>query len=119
MKSVDELVAHIKAEGHLVNEDLHHVFSKSKDKWHVFLAGLSQEKQETKDAVHLLMQAEFEGKTLTDAEKKQVIDQMKDVLKTVDLLALAILPGGSLVFILGKLLKLNKYMIPSAFLAKK
>lgn len=119
MKSVDELVAHIKSQGHLVHEDLHSAFSKSKDKLHGFLSGLEQEKQETKDAVHLLVQAEFHGRVLTLEEHKQVVEQMKDVLKTVDLVALAVLPGGSLVFIAGKLLKLNQYMIPSAFLKKK
>jgi hypothetical protein len=55
-------------------------------------------------------------KTLTDAEQKQIGDQLKDVLKTIGLTAIAVMPGGFIAGILIKVLKAEKYITPSSFM---
>ena len=118
MKSMEELIAHVKAQGHLVQHDPKVVLDTLKVKFNVFVTNLEQEGREDKVAFQLIIQATFQGKELTHEEKIQVENQLKDSLKTVGLVALTILPGGTLFFILANFLKLNKYIIPSAFLQK-
>ncbi len=84
-----------------------------------FLVKLNEEKDETKQAFELLRLSVFEGKKLSKIEKHQIGEQLKDVLKTVGLVGVAILPGGTLFFILSKFLKLNKYILPSSFITKE
>ena len=83
-----------------------------------FIVNIEKEDHDTKAAFYLMTQSTFHGKKLTHEEKVQIENQMKDVLKTADLIALTILPGGTLFFILASVLHLNKYIIPSAFLKK-
>ena len=56
---------------------------------------------------------------LTQEEKDKIGEQLKDVLKTTGLIGVALLPGGSVFFILTKYLKLNKYVLPSSFQEKE
>ena len=93
--------------------------SKMKSKFKQFIANISQETDETKEAFKLIAQSAKGEKDLTDAEKKQVGDQMKDVLKTVGLAAASVLPGGTVYFLIIKLLKLEKFTLPSAFMTEK
>lgn len=118
MKSMEELVAHVKAEGYMIEHDPKVVLNSLKAKFNVFIENLGKEGKEDKVAFRLIVQATFEGKELTHEEKVQVEEQLKDSLKTVGLVALTVLPGGTLFFILANFLKLNKYIIPSAFLNK-
>lgn len=119
MNSMGELIEHIKAEGHMVTHDPKAVLDNLKHKSSEFVANIQKEGKDTHVAFHLLVQHSVHGKELSHEEKLQIGNQMKDVLKTMDLIALTILPGGALFFILANFLKLNKYIIPSAFLEKK
>jgi hypothetical protein len=56
---------------------------------------------------------------LTPKEKEQIGNQMKDVLKTIGIVGVTLLPGGSIFLILSKVLKINKYVLPSSFLEEK
>jgi hypothetical protein len=89
-----------------------------KSKFKKFITALKQEGKETKVAFTLLAQAAQGKKNLSDAEKKQIGDQMKDVLKTIGLTAIAVLPGGSIAAILIKLLKAERYILPSSFITE-
>jgi len=92
---------------------------KMKTKFKDFLAKIKQEGEETKQAFVALANAVKDGKQLSPAEREQIGDQMKDVLKTLGFTAAAVLPGGTLYFILVKLLKLEKYTMPSSFITEK
>jgi len=89
-----------------------------KVKFKKFIAALKQEGKETKQAFVLLAQAAQGKKTLTANEKKQIGDQMKDVLKALGLTAIAVLPGGLIAGLIIKLLKAEKYITPSAFMTE-
>jgi hypothetical protein len=93
--------------------------NKIKVKFKDFVTKISQETEETKEAFKLIVQAAKGEKDLSDIEKKQVGDQMKDVLKTIGLTTASILPGGTIYFIIIKLLKLEKYTLPSSFLSER
>ena len=99
--------------------DLKKYVDKIKKGFNKFIEALKQEKQETKDAFNLLVQAVKEKKELSPEEKKEIGNQLKDVFKTIGYVGLFALPGGSLFTILFNLLKLNKYVLPSAFLDKQ
>jgi hypothetical protein len=118
MNTIEELAAHIKAEGHLPSYDHKALLEKLKTNYVTFIVDIEKEDHDTQAAFHLMSQSTFHGKQLTPEEKAQIGNQMKDVLKTVDLIALTILPGGTVFFILAGVLHLNKYIIPSAFLKK-
>ena len=87
-----------------------------KSKFNKFVKAIKQESQETKEAFKLLILAATGKKTLTDAEQKQIGDQLKDVLKTIGLTAIAVMPGGFIAAILIKVLKAEKYITPSSFM---
>jgi hypothetical protein len=89
-----------------------------KSEFHQFISNMDKEKDETKEAFKLIAQSAKGEKDLTDAEKKQIGDQMKDVLKTVGLTAASVLPGGTIYFLIIKLLKLEKFTLPSSFLTE-
>jgi uncharacterized protein (UPF0335 family) len=94
------------------------LLDKMKSKFHQFISNMGKEKDETKEAFKLIAQSAKGEKDLTDAEKKQIGDQMKDVLKTVGLTAASVLPGGTIYFLIIKLLKLEKFTLPSSFLTE-
>ena len=89
-----------------------------KSKFKKFIEALKREGKETKVAFTLLAQAAQGKKNLSDAEKKQIGEQMKDVLKTIGLTAMAVLPGGLIAALIIKLLKAEHYVTPSAFMAE-
>ena len=94
------------------------LITKLKTGWKDFVKAIKQEGKETQEAFVLLNQAAQGKITLTPEQKKQIGDQMKDVLKTLGYITIFSLPGGSIVTILLKVLKLNKYVLPSAFLTE-
>lgn len=104
-----------------VNEEIlpSDFFSKLKMRFRDFVQKVQQENQETKEAFAMLVQAAQGKKNLTPAERKAIGEQMGDVIKTMGLGAASVLPGGSIYFLLIKLLKLQKYTLPSSFLAEK
>jgi hypothetical protein len=100
----------------LLEKEAQKLYAKYKNEFENFLKAMGKEERGTKEAFVLLHAHAFDGKELTKEEKKEIEEQMKDVLKTVGLVGIAVMPGGTLVFILAKFLKFNKYIIPSAFL---
>jgi hypothetical protein len=86
-----------------------------KSKFTNFISKLKQEKKETIEAFKLIVKASKGEITLTDEQKTQIGEQLKDLLKTVGLTAVAIMPGGVIVAGLLKLLKQQNLIIPSSF----
>ncbi len=83
-----------------------------------FMLAMKNEGVETKQAFKLLMQ-HVSGKKLDDADWKFIKMQMKDVVKMIGLTTVAIAPGGTLVALLARALKVDKYMLPSSFKTEK
>ena len=83
-----------------------------------FFKAVGSESKETKEAVSLVYKASKDGRKLTDEEKKMVKEQLKDVLKTIGLSSIAIMPGGFIVAVLINALKLNDKIVPSSFKKK-
>jgi hypothetical protein len=83
-----------------------------------FLLAMKNEGVETKQAFKLLMQ-HVAGEKLDDADWKFIKTQMKDVVKLIGLTTVAIAPGGTLVALLARALKVDKYMLPSSFKTEK
>lgn len=92
---------------------------KIKAKFQDFLSKLKTEKNETKEAFKKLVQSVKNGNELSDEEKEQIGNQLKDVFEAIGLTAATVLPGGTLYFILIEVLKLEKYTMPSAFITEK
>jgi len=80
-----------------------------------FISAIKQEGQETKDAFKLILQAAKGEIELSDEQKEQIGNQLKDVLKTIGLTAIAVLPGGVIVAALLKIFKQSHLVTPSAF----
>ena len=94
--------------------DLGDYYDSLKEKMKDFLEKIGQEKDETKEAFSILIDSINDGKKLTDEEKEKVGEQLKDVLKTLGLVGASILPGGFIYFLVAKVFKLNKYVLPSS-----
>ena len=84
-----------------------------------FTECISKENDKTKEAFGLLVDSINNGTKLTPQQKEQIGNQMKDVLKTIGIVGVTLLPGGSIFLILTSVLKLNKYVLPSSFLEEK
>ncbi len=87
-----------------------------KEKFKVFVSKLKQEGKETKAAFSLLVKAAKGEIELTDLDKRQIKEQLKDIIKGVFGAAVFALPAGGLVLLLLKLIKLHGLITPSAFL---
>ncbi len=87
-----------------------------KKKFKIFVDKLKQEGKETKAAFVLLIKASKGEIKLTDLDKQQIKEQLKDVLKGVFGAAIFALPAGGLVLLLLKLIKLHGLVTPTAFL---
>ena len=86
-----------------------------KIKFNKFISSIKQENKETKDAVSLLIKAAQGKIELSDTDKEQIGNQLKDVLKLVGLVGIAALPGGFIAGALIKLFKAESLITPSAF----
>ena len=86
-----------------------------KTKFQKFLAALKQEGQETKEAVSLLIKTAKGDIELSDEQKEQIGNQLKDILKTIGLVGIATLPGGFIAGALIKIFKAESLVTPSAF----
>jgi hypothetical protein len=82
------------------------------------IASVKTESDETKQALAMILQY-LNGEKLSPEEWKWVRNQMGDVVKLLGLTTMAIAPGGTLVAILAKALKADKYLLPSAFKSQK
>lgn len=92
-----------------------------------FVENIKNENDETKEAFDLLLK-ESRGQLLDDngnvrdltlQEKEQIREQAVDVLRVIGLTSLTLLPGGTLVFILLRVFKLNDHILPSSFKRNK
>ncbi len=89
-------------------------YEKTKGQVKRFVSAMKTEKDETKQALAMLLQ-HINGTTkLSPEEWKWIGNQMKDVVKVLGLTTMAVAPGGSLVAILAKALKADKYLLPSS-----
>ncbi len=70
-----------------------------------FMDSVRAEGKETQKAFALIIQAAQGKRKLTPQEKEQVGNQMKEALKSAGLVAASVLPGGTIYFILVRLLK--------------
>ena len=89
-----------------------------KSKLNNFIQAVKQEGKETKQAFSLLLKAAKGDIDLTDEQNQFIKEQMVDLLKSLGLVTIAVMPAGSLVALLLKTLKLSPYITPSAFMDK-
>lgn len=94
------------------------IYNKIKAKAKDIIKKVKQENSETKAAFLKLLKAAKGDLTLSDADKTEIGDQMKDVLKMLGLATIAIVPGGSIAAVLIKLFKQEHLITPSAFMAE-
>ena len=99
--------------------DIKDLYEKIKNNTKDFIEKIGQETDETKEAYRLLVDSIQNGIELTPEQKEQIGEQLKDVLKTLGIVGITLLPGGSIFLILTNVLKLNKYVLPSSFQDKK
>jgi len=86
-----------------------------KTKFTKFISAVKQEGKETKEAVSLLIKSAKGDVELSNEQKEQIGNQLKDVLKLIGLTAIAALPGGFIAGALIKLFKAESLITPSAF----
>jgi len=91
--------------------------NKTKEQVKRFVGAMRNETEETKHAMAMLLQ-HLNGEKLSPEEWRWVRNQMKDVLKLIGLTTMAVAPGGSLLAILVKALKVDKHILPSSFQKK-
>jgi hypothetical protein len=91
------------------------IIDNTKDKLKKFILAVKQENQETKAAVGLIIKSAKGEIELSDEQKEQIGNQLKDILKLVGLTAIATLPGGFIVGALIKLFKAEHLITPSSF----
>ena len=89
-----------------------------KSKFNKFISAIKQESKETKEAVSLLIKSAKGDIELTDEQKKEIGEQLKDVLKLIGLTAIATLPGGFIAAALIKLFKAEYLVTPSSMMAE-
>lgn len=91
------------------------IFTQIKSKFKDFIKKLKQEGDETKQAFVKLAKAAKGDITLSDKDKTEIGEQLKDTLRLAGLTAIAVAPGGVIVGALLKLLKQEHLVTPSAF----
>jgi hypothetical protein len=101
--------------GKHTQQDMDSFMTNIKDKFQKFISALKQEGQETKKAISLLIKSAKGDIELSDEQKEQIGNQLKDVLKTIGLIGIATLPGGFIAGALIKIFKAESLITPSAF----
>jgi hypothetical protein len=92
------------------------IIDNTKDKLKKFILAVKQEGQETREAVGLIIKSAKGEIELSDEQKEQIGNQLKDILKLVGLTAIATLPGGFIVGALIRLFKAEHLITPSSFI---
>lgn len=98
-----------------VISEIKYYYEELNSKFGEFLNKLKEEGVETQEAFKLLKGNVFNGDKLTPEQKEKIGNQLKDVFKTIGLVGIVTLPGGSLFLIVSSFLKINKYVLPSSF----
>ena len=96
-------------------QDMNSFITNVKTKLQKFISTVKQEGKETKEAVSLLIKSAKGDVELSNEQKEQIGNQLKDVLKLIGLTAIAALPGGFIAGALIKLFKAEALITPSAF----
>jgi len=110
------LTEKIEIYGEFMNESkMSQYIKKLSQKIKEFFKAVGNESKETADAVRLVYQAKKENRKLTEEEKDLVKEQLKDVLKTIGLSYIAVMPGGFIAAVLINALELNDKIVPSSF----
>lgn len=99
-----------------VNNTLNKHISQLKSSFASFVDNVKQEGRETKQAFEKLVKSVKGEQKLTREERKEIGDQLKDVLKLAGFTAASVLPGGVLYLLLTKIPALKKTLTPSAFI---
>lgn len=81
----------------------------------LFLEALKKEGIETKSMSKLVTTCVIERRKLTDEEGKKFAKQLKNLVKTLGLATIIVMPGGSIFFILIHYLKLRDYFLSDSF----
>ncbi len=81
----------------------------------LFLEALKKEGIETKSMSKLVTTCIIERRKLTDEEGKKFANQLKNLVKTLGLTTIILMPGGSIIFILMHYLKLRDYFLSDSF----
>lgn len=81
----------------------------------LFLEALKKEGIETKSMSKLVTTCVIERRALTDEEGKKFAKQLKNLVKTLGLTTIILMPGGSIFFILIHYLKLRDYFLSDNF----
>ncbi len=81
----------------------------------LFLEALKKEGIETKSMSKLLTTCIIERRKLTDEESTKFAKQLKNLVKTLGLATIIVMPGGSIIFILIHYLKLRDYFLSDNF----
>jgi len=107
--------------------DINKFILKLKVNFKEFIENIKNENDETKEAFDLLLKesrgqlldSDGNVRDLTPQEKEQIREQAVDVLRVIGLTSLTLLPGGTLVFVLLRVFKLNDHILPSSFKRNK
>ena len=103
--------------------DINDMIFKFKIRFNDFIDNMKDVNDKTKEAFDLLLKAHRgelmdENKNpryLNIEEIKQIKKQTVDFLKLIGLTSLTLLPGGTFVFVLLRVFKLNDHILPSSF----
>jgi hypothetical protein len=90
-------------------------YKEMKKSFFKFIDGIKNESKETKEAFNLVVRASKDEIELNKEQRKKIYDQLKDIFKTIGLTVLTLIPGASIIFLLIKFLKAEKYTFPSSF----
>lgn len=90
-------------------------FDKLKNEVNLFLEALKKEGIETKSMSRLVTTCVIERRKLTEDEGKKFAKQLKNLVKTLGLTTIILMPGGSIFFILIHYLKLRDYFLSDSF----
>lgn len=90
-------------------------YKEMKKSFFKFIDGIKNESKETKEAFNLVIRASKDEIELNKEQRKKIYDQLKDIFKTIGLTVLTLIPGASIIFLLIKFLKAEKYTFPSSF----
>jgi len=81
----------------------------------LFLEALKKEGIETRSISKNIRLSLIEKRKLTETEHLQVTNQLKNIMKTIGLTTIFLMPGGIVFFMLLKYLKVMDYLIPTSF----
>jgi len=88
------------------------------DKYDKFKEALKSQGADSVAAYNMMIEALKNKKPLTAEEKTFIGDQLKDALKMAGFGMAAVIPGGSVYFLLAKSAKLKEYLVPTHMLTK-